>query len=118
MFFVIRMHVIYALLCVTVVGCYKKPLPLLEQQCVSCTSSSFDDEQLNRIIEQETLLINVPLPLYDKRIIPTSDSVNNDTIFLGYESPLSLEQATNFFMCQMERYGWNLLVSFEAIDTL
>jgi hypothetical protein len=45
-------------------------------------------------------------------------SCNQDTLVLGYKSPLSRQEAIEFFMNQMERYGWKHLVSFDAPEML
>lgn len=77
------------------------------------------EEMLDDIIRQEAMLVDIPIPLYDERIIQSCDDVARlDTLFFGYKSPLSCVQAQDFFMTQMERYGWQHLVSFEATDLL
>lgn len=74
---------------------------------------------LDTIIQQEAMLIDVPIPLYDERIIPSGDySPESDTLVFGYKSPLSCAQAQDFFMNQMERYGWQHLVSFNTTESL
>ena len=74
---------------------------------------------LDTIIQQEAMLVDVPIPLYDERIIPSSDQISNtDTLAFGYKSPLSRTQVIEFFMNQMERYGWKHLVSFGASEIL
>ena len=76
-------------------------------------------EILDAIIRQEAMLVDIPIPLYDERIIQSCDDVARlDTLFFGYKSPLSCAQAHDFFMTQMERYGWQHLVSFESADLL
>ena len=74
---------------------------------------------LDGIIQQEAMLVDIPIPLYDERIIPSVDSsVASDTLVFGYKSPLSCAQAQAFFMNQMERYGWQHLISFESVELL
>jgi hypothetical protein len=74
---------------------------------------------IDRIVEQEAMLVNIPIPLYDERIIPEQLADHGSlTIFLGYKSPLSLIQAQSFFEHQMERYGWRHLVTLEADDLI
>lgn len=73
---------------------------------------------LERVIQQEAMLVNIPLPLYDERILPVSYNDDTSLIKLGYKSPLSLQQAIDFFMNQMERYGWRHLVSFEGQESI
>jgi len=74
---------------------------------------------LDTIVQQEAMLIDIPIPLYDHRIIPSSHlSAESDTLVFGYQSPLSRAQAIDFFMNQMERYGWRHLVSFDGEELL
>src|SRR5258708_5617087 len=55
---------------------------------------------LDLIIQQEAMLIDIPIPLYDHRIIPSDSSFcfTSDTLVFGYKSPLSRAQARDFFM--------------------
>jgi hypothetical protein len=65
------------------------------------------------------MLVDIPIPLYDERIIiPLSDIFEGGTLAFGYKSPLSCEQAINFFITQMERLGWKHLVTFEGIESI
>lgn len=74
---------------------------------------------LDRVMQQEAMLVNIPLPLYDERILPVScDSDDTSSIRLGYKSPLTSLLAIDFFMNQMERYGWRHLVSFEGQESI
>jgi hypothetical protein len=74
---------------------------------------------LDLIIQQEAMLIDIPIPLYDHRIIPSDfSSFTSDTLVFGYKSPLSRAQARDFFMNQMERYGWQHLVTFDTSESL
>jgi hypothetical protein len=74
---------------------------------------------LDTIIQQEAMLVDIPIPLYDERIIPSFGSkIESDTLVFGYKSPLACAQAQEFFMNQMERYGWQHLVSFESAELL
>lgn len=117
-------------LCVIVVFCAVVLLP-------SCTKRSVQKERvdvigggahelesqrlviLDKVIQQEALLGNVPIPLYDERILPTSlDAFEKETIVLGYKSTLSVSQLIDFFMNQMERYGWRHVVTFENDKTI
>lgn len=95
----------------------------------SCTKqlikSNADEDQeteksalLERVIQQEAMLVNVPLPLFDERIIDSHDNVDPDALVLGYKSPLTHSQVSDFFMLQMERYGWQHLVSFAGHEQL
>jgi hypothetical protein len=74
-----------------------------------------NNKLLESIIQQEAMLVDIHIPLYDERIIPVlCDEVERDTLVFGYKSPLELSQAVGFFISQMERYGWRHLVSFEV----
>jgi hypothetical protein len=73
----------------------------------------------NILLEQEAMLVDIPIPLFDERIIlPLSDSSEGGTLVFGYKSPLSSEQATHFFMTQMERLGWEHLVTFDGVESI
>lgn len=81
--------------------------------------SSLQSMILERVIQQEAMLVNIPIPLYDERILPVSYNFDDISLIkLGYKSPLSPRQAVDFFMHQMERYGWRHLVSFEAHESI
>ena len=74
---------------------------------------------LDAIIQQEAMLVDVPIPLYDSRIIDcVADESDSDTQVFGYKSPLNYTQAIDFFTTQMERYGWNHLVTFYGLKAL
>jgi hypothetical protein len=74
---------------------------------------------LDMIGQHEAMLVDVPIPLYDERIIiPLSDNSEGGTLVFGYKSPLSCEQAINFFITQMERLGWKHLVRFDGIESI
>lgn len=80
---------------------------------------SGQDTVLDVIIQQEAMLVDVPIPLFDERIIPFSfHAIQTDTLTFGYKSPLSHAQVIDFFLNQMERYGWKHLVSFDGIESL
>lgn len=85
---------------------------LVEQHCT--------DALMDSISQQEAMLVDIPIPLYDCRILPTMcDEIDRDTLVFGYKSPLSYNQAVEFFMSQMERYGWRHLVSFDScVETI
>ena len=87
----------------------KKNLVILSDS-VQC---HFDD------IVQQAMLVDIPIPLYDERImIPLSDNSEGGTLVFGYKSPLSCEQAIIFFITQMERLGWKHLVTFDGIESI
>ncbi len=78
-----------------------------------------DRSYLDTIIQQEAMLVDVPIPLYDYRIIPTMHDVSkHDTLVFGYKSPLNSDQAVSFFMTQMERYGWKHMITFDGHEFL
>lgn len=69
--------------------------------------------------QQEAMLVDVPLPLYDERIITESNGqTESETLVLGYKSPLSKPEAIDFFVHQMERYGWQNSVCFDGYQAL
>lgn len=73
---------------------------------------------LDIIVQQEAMLVDVAIPMYDERIVPSYYSISeSDTLNFGYKSPLACAQAQAFFMSQMERYGWQHLVSFNIAPT-
>jgi len=83
-----------------------------EQECYVDETAIIDD-----IAQQEAMLVNIPFPLYNERILPVSSlNISDETIFFGYKSPLTTTQAVDFFFTQMERYGWKHIVSFEGFE--
>jgi hypothetical protein len=89
----------------------------------AAASSVVPDEQQDHyrdmIVQQEAMLVDIPIPFYDERINffePVAD--NSDTLVFGYKSPLSRQQAIDFFMSHMERLGWKHMVSFEGEESL
>ena len=105
-------------LCLLLPSCAKQQL----SQQKNNIDEAFAHEQkkmLDDIIQQEAMLIDVPIPLYDDRIIVPNYSISeSNTLAFGYKSILTCAQAHDFFMNQMERYGWQHLVSFNAGNTL
>lgn len=76
-----------------------------------------DDEVVDRLIYQESLLIDIPIPLYDTRIVSAFryEVIDNTSfVVLGYKSPLAATEVIVFLMNQMERYGWKHLVTFQG----
>lgn len=73
---------------------------------------------MNTIIQQEAMLVDVPLPLYDERIILDSNPDEDQGIILGYKSSLTVAQVISFFMNEMERYGWKHLITFYATESI
>lgn len=81
--------------------------------------SNVQDNRLENIIQQEAMLIDIPIPLFDERIISSSsDIIESNTLMFGYKSPLSRAEAIDFFLKQMERLGWKHLVLFEGEESL
>lgn len=77
------------------------------------------NQLLDIIVQQEAMLIDIPIPLYDERIIlPSSDYTEDGTLVFGYKSPLSCEQVINFFIIQMERLGWKHQVTFAGAESI
>ncbi len=89
-----------------------------DHQQIDRQDSIFENRVLDTIIQQEAMLIDIPIPLYDERILSVSAHEPSDTLIFGYKSPLSRIQAIDFFMNQMERYGWQHLVTFETTESL
>jgi hypothetical protein len=91
----------------------------LQQKSVDQALISNQKRFLDTVIQQEAMLVDIPIPLYDERIIPSLDSLpESHTLVFGYKSPLSRTQVIEFFMTQMERYGWQHLVSFDSVESL
>ena len=105
-------------------SCARKQKVEKKQQSVATVDFNYIDQQkeaiLEKIIYQEAMLTNIPIPLYDKRILPDSlDFFEHDaTTILGYSSSLDSSFIVDFFMNQMERYGWKHLVSFDHKDMI
>jgi len=112
------------IVCLFFSSCTKQPLHKQEQDIAASIDNSgqVDNNQnekdyIDRIIQQEAVLVDIPIPLFDERIIPSFfDDSESDTLVFGYKSPLSKNQAIDFFLKQMERLGWECLVSFESIN--
>ena len=90
-----------------------------QKKGVESLNNRSQDNCLDIIIQQEAMLVDIPIPLFDTRIIPSFSHVNeSDTLLFGYKSPLSKSQAIDFFLNQMERLGWKHLVLFESQESL
>jgi len=120
----IRREIIFCgiiICCVIILSSCKKH-EIQKEQTPVIETQGYDYQKaiiLDKIIQQESMLVTIPLPLYDERILPTSlDFCEKETITLGYKSPFAVEQAIDFFMNQMERYGWKHVVSFENNKSL
>jgi hypothetical protein len=105
------------LLCLLLPSCIKQQSNQQKKNpvVVSDDAQNFQDE----IVLKEAMLVDVPIPLYDERImLPSSDNAEDGTLVFGYKSPLSREQASDFFVMQMERLGWEHLVTFEGAELI
>jgi hypothetical protein len=119
----IVMRCFVIIVCLFFSSCTKQLLHRQEQDIAAPIDNSgqVDNNQnekdyIDRIIQQEALLVDIPIPFFDERIIPSFfDAPESDTLVFGYKSPLSKDQAIDFFLKQMERLGWECLVSFESI---
>jgi len=105
-----------AMVCLLFSSCAKKHTP----------HNNFDSLEVSKglailsfIEQQETMLVDIPIPLYDERIIPSFvDASETDLMVFGYKSPLSRQDNVAFFVNQMERYGWRQIVCFETFESL
>lgn len=78
-----------------------------------------DTLPIDKVRQQEAMLIDVPIPLYDERLaIHNSDQITQNTTMLGYRSPLSIDDIIMFYTEQMERLGWNTIKIFNGIESL
>jgi len=108
-----RANGIVIIFCLLLPSCTKR-LMQSDNRCVEQAPIQNNKTKLDAIMQQEAMLVDIPIPLYDERIIDFSDNeVESDTLIFGYKSPLNYDQAASFFMQQMERYGWRHLVSFD-----
>lgn len=106
------------LLCLFISSCTKQRSDR-HKNSVERSVDNHDSDYLDAVIQQEAMLVDIPIPLFDERIrlLPVFDN-ESDTLIFGYKSPLSISQAIDFFLNQMERYGWRHLVSFDVQDSL
>jgi len=111
------MRCMMIMFCLLLSSCTKQ-VPHQQQPQIMQTADNTQDHSLDVIIQQEAMLIDVPIPLFDERIIIPSSAQEDGNFVLGYKSPLSREQTIDFFMHHMERLGWEHLVSFEGPHTL
>ena len=103
--------------CLLLSSCTKRNIPQ-QQKSIDPVVNNDQDKHLDFIIQQEAMLIDIPIPLFDERIILPSSITEDGSLVFGYKSPLSYHQAMDFFMYQMERLGWKHIVSFEGAETL
>jgi hypothetical protein len=103
------------LLCVLFSSCTKQPVSSNNSDTKDQLEKQRYSTFLDAVIQQEAMLIDIPIPLYDERIIlTTDDDRERDTLVFGYKSPLIQSHAVEFFINQMERYGWRNLVLFDG----
>lgn len=106
------------LFCLLLSSCTKQQ-SRQHKKSVTQLADKAQNSLLDMIVQHEAMLVDVPIPLYDERIIiPLSDNSEGGTLVFGYKSPLSCEQAIIFFITQMERLGWKHLVTFEGIESI
>lgn len=108
---------IAVMVCLFLSSCTKHQ-PVQQKSDTDRHQASAHNIILDSIAQQEAMLIDIPIPFYNERILPSDYCTQSDTLVFGYKSPLVLAQAIDFFMQQMERYGWQHLVSFEAGDVI
>jgi hypothetical protein len=108
-------YCVLILFCLLLSSCTKQKSVKHKSNSAQIFDTQDKSVYLDTIIQQEAMLIDVPIPLYDQRIIPAfCDQIEHDTLVFGYKSPLVHSQAIEFFINQMERYGWRHLVSFNT----
>jgi len=110
------MRCMMIMFCLILSSCTKQ-IPSQQPASTDATDNA-QDPYLDFIIQQEAMLIDVPIPFFDERILIPSSHQEDGNLVFGYKSPLSQEQAIDFFMKQMERLGWKHLVSFEGSKTI
>lgn len=104
---------------------HKKSVEIVHQLATNTVNEENHDahaDMANDIMHyQESLLTDVPLPLFDERIVSAfrcESTEKNLCVALGYESPLTVAQAIDFFMHQMELYGWKCVICFSGTHNL
>lgn len=108
----------------SIILCISIILSACSKRCAQSQNTNYNahnDElqlALDKIIQQEAMLTNVPIPLYEERILTLSYQKDENIILLGYKSQLSADQLIDYFMNQMERYGWKHIVFFEAQESI
>ena len=105
------------MLCLFLSSCTKRNVSQ-QQKSIDFVINDDQDKRLDFIIQQEAMLIDIPIPFFDERIILPSSQVEDGTLVFGYKSPLSYNQAMDFFSNQMERLGWKHIVSFEGTEII
>lgn len=106
------------MLCLLFSSCTKQQTPRQKNDSAEPIDNT-RNHVLDVIIQQEAMLVDIPIPLYDERIIvPSSEITEGGTLVFGYKSPLSCEQVIDFFITQMERLGWKHLVTFDGLESI
>ncbi len=75
---------------------------------------------ITSVFQQEAMLVDIPIPLYDERILVQgkhSQAEQNATM-LGYRSSLLSDDIIEFYMQEMERLGWRQVKVFKGIESL
>jgi hypothetical protein len=112
--------------CLFLSSCGKQK-PCQQKEQINQPSIDPDHQALLEMtIQQEAMLTDIPIPLYDERVFSgtglldaqSDENRETSTLTFGYKSPLSCAQAQDFFMNQMERYGWQHMVTFSAHELL
>jgi len=84
-----------------------------------CTKKAINRSSTLVIDQQEAKLVDVPMPLYDKRLsVVSNDSDTEDNTILGYRSSLSADVIIDFYVHEMERLGWQQLKLFQGTESL
>jgi hypothetical protein len=107
------------LLCLLLSSCTKQQSSHRTKSGAQVSESDNAQYGINDIVHKEAMLVDIPIPLYDERIIlPSSVMTEGGTLVFGYKSPLSRDKVIDFFMTQMERLGWKHLVTFEGAELI
>ena len=86
----------------------------------STTNNKHNRMPIDRVQQQEAMLVDIPIPLFDERL-PVYDPDSNlghSTIMLGYKSSLDTNDIVDFYTKQMERLGWNCIKLFHGVESL
>ena len=107
-----------SILCLLLSSCTKQQSSRHKKDIAQLSESDNAKHRQDDILQQ-VMLIDIPIPLYDERImLPSSGMTEGGTLVFGYKSPLSHNQAIDFFVTQMERLGWKHLVTFEGAEVI
>ena len=93
-------------------GCGKRQLPPIQHDSVPIdqqepvSSAAWD--------QQEMMLIDIPIPLYNNRLPIFSQNDQCVDIMLGYQTLFSQEELIDFYEREMERFGWSRTKLFQG----